>query len=350
MARIAIITRPEPGSPRVLAECLHRAIGAAGRESQIFFKTGALKRLLRHEEVKERCGWLTWTAFKGAHWISDWFFFRSLRGFDALVVSDCIPLAFYKDSYSIERLKKRAAIPVMIYEVYYLGNAPTIVAELEQNGHSGIDRYDWHLAVSEVTEIRQTPGYPWSQVGLFLKGTGLQPNEKKALLAIVDFARPGHEAIRGAQIRALKELEIPYVSLERKYAISEIRALYQQATFYFMQSLEAFGVPIAECLSCGCLVFTPDSSWPMSWRLDQHPQVHGPGTLSPCFVVYRDREDLKAKLLEIKACYDGRTTPQEVFRTFLRDYPSFYEGNMEALEEILTKVENKELMKRSSTW
>ncbi len=102
-----------------------------------------------------------------------------------------------------------------------------------------------------------------------------------------------------------------------------------------MQSPEAFGLPIAECLSCGSYVFTPDSAWPMSWRLDEAPEVHGPGNLPECFVVYRGKDDLKEKIGKIRKSFDSIKTPVTVANCFNRFYPTFYSGNQDALREFI---------------
>ena len=63
-------------------------------------------------------------------------------------------------------------------------------------------------------------------------------------------------------------------------------------------------MPIAECLSCGAYVFTPDTSWAMAWRLDDVVQIHGPGKLADCFVVYDGQQGLQEKLRHFKTEYD----------------------------------------------
>jgi hypothetical protein len=140
-------------------------------------------------------------------------------------------------------------------------------------------------------------------------------------------------------------LNIPYVSLEKSYTISEIRSIYMASTFYFMQSSESFGLPIAECLCCGSIVFSPDSSWPMSWRLDENPQVHGPGNLPECFIIYNGMEEMKIKLQNIISNYDLDNTPQKIFDIFYDHYPTFYDGNLKAVEEVFNKIKKKELIK-----
>jgi hypothetical protein len=344
MIRLAIVTRPQNSSPRVLAECLALFIPLFGVYSRIFYRINAFKRLLKYSSVSQKYSQFTWLIYKMIFSLGDKLFIRTLKTYDAIIISDCSPAGFLLSTYDIERLRKiTGIIPILFYEVYYLGNAPTQLEMLNKNKCPTIERYNWHLAVTNITEIKNEPAPPWSQIGLYLKGTGLRPNIKGQLMAVVDFVRSGYEDYRYEQIQALKELRIPYISLDKKYSIPEIRRIYQQATFFFIQFPEAFGLPIAECLSCGSYIFTPDSSWAMSWRLDKNPLVHGPGTLPECFVVYNGRNELKAKLKEIINDYDLSKTPQKVFDIFIRNYPTYYEANQMEFKDVLRRIERKEL-------
>lgn len=340
MAKLAIITRSQNSSPRVLAESLNMLIKKLGSDSEIHFKINVIKRLLNYKDVKEKHNRVLWFIYKCIFLVSDRFYLKKLKNFQAIIISDCCPLGFLNNEYNIEKLRLLLGnIPILFYEVYYLGNAPSQIKMLKKNNHHTIDRYNWHLSVSQVTEIKNKPTAPWSQVGIYLKGLGLKPVTKKELLAIVDFAQPGFENFRKEQIKVLNELNIPFISLERRYKIEEIRKIYQNGTFYFMQSTEAFGLPIAECLCYGNYIITPNSSWPMSWRLDENPQIHGPGKLPECFIVYDDDKQLKNTLEALKENYDLEKTPKKVFDMFLENYPSFYEGNPTALKEVLEKID-----------
>jgi len=344
MIKVAILSRAEDASPKVLAQTLNEFILQTEHRSEVFYNLKAVRRLSSHSEVGELHGRLPWALYRTWHYLRDRLFFRKLKTFDAVIISECSPSAFLRHSFNIDKLKSRiGGKPVLYYEVYFLGNAPTIQDKLRRGQHHSIEKYDWHLAVSKVTEIRQEPQRPWSHTGLYLKSTGLRPTPKKRLLAVVDFEREGHEEFRRIQIRVLEELAIPYVSLDKRYTIQQIRDIYRQATFFFIQFREAFGIPIAECLCCGCYVLMPDPSWAMSWRLDAAPQVHGPGVMADCFIVYDGADDLRKRLAALKESYDLQATPLEVFATFRQHYPAFYEGNLESLKEILTKLEQHEI-------
>jgi hypothetical protein len=341
MVKVAIVTSPDNGSPRVLAETLNDFISQTGHHSEVLYELGAVRRLKSYADVKTAHGFLPWMLYKALHLVGDFRVFKRLKTFDAIVICECCPAAFLKHSLNIQRFRARVGkTPILYYEVYFLENAPTTVAKLREGSHYLTDQFDWHLAVSEVTEIKSKPQRPWSQIGLYLKSSGLAPNPKKGLLAVVDYERAGHEEIRRNQIQILEELKIPYIPLEKRYTIREIREIYQRATFYFIQFREAFGLPIAECLCCGSYVLMPDSSWAMSWRLDEDPQVHGPGVMAECFVVYSDINDLRRRMINLKEKYDLQETPRKIFEVFRRYYPTFYDGNPDSLKEVMRRIED----------
>jgi hypothetical protein len=342
MLKIAILSGPENGSPRVLAETLDQLIKETGYASEIFYQSKAIRRLLSANQVKVNK--ILWFLFKLKNFMADRRLFAKLREKDAVVICDWTPHGFYKDTYNIPKFKTLIDNkPVLYYAVQYLWNSPTIIQRLKDGNHDLQERYDWHLSVSPVTELRGTPAPPWSQIGMNLKSTGLKPVIKKEFLAIVDFLRPGYEQYRETQIKVLEELKIKYISFEREYSVSEIRELYKMSGLIFLQFPEAYGLPIAECLACGSYIGTPDTSWPMSWRLDEKLEVHGPGTLPECFLVYNGAEELKTKLIALRDNYDLAKTPQKVFDTFYKYYPTFYEGNKESLLDVFKRIEQNNL-------
>ncbi|MBN2486811.1 MAG: hypothetical protein JXB34_12625 [Bacteroidales bacterium] len=339
MLKIAIVSGPENGSPKVLSATLEKFILNTGNYARKFYRVKALTRLFPAKTVNENK--LLWIVFKLLHFIGDSLFFSSLKNFDAVIVCSCTPYAFYKHSYNVKAFKKKIDNkPVLYYAVQYLENSPTIKKRLVEGGHDLLGRYDWHLTVSPITELRGTPAPPWSQIGLYLKSSGLVPMPRKEFLVVVDFLRPGYEQYREIQLKVLKELNIAYISLEKPYSMEEIRAIYQKASVYFIQFPEAYGMPIAECLACGSYIGTPHSAWAMSWRLDEKVEVHGPGTLPECFLVYDNEDDLREKLIVLRDKYHLENTPKAVFDNFFAHYPSFYDGNMPALKEVLGRIES----------
>jgi hypothetical protein len=343
MLKIAILSGPENGSPKVLARTLEPLIKDSGHYPQIFYRIKALTRLFSAKQVNSNK--FLWIFFKITHFIGDQVFFAKLKRKDAVIVCACSPYGFYKDSYNIAKFKKIIKNkPVLYYAVQYLENSPTIKEKLKSGGHASIERYDWHLTVSAITEIRGIPAPPWNQIGLNLKSSGLKPEQKDEFLAVVDFVRPRYENYREIQIKVLEELGIKYISLEKPYTLEEIREIYKRSSIYFIQFPEAYGMPIAECLACGSYIGTPHSSWPMSWRLDEKVEVHGSGTLPECFFVYDGEENLKKQLKELKDNYDLKNTPKKVFDDFYKHYPTFYEGNMVSLQDVLKRIGTKNLI------
>lgn len=339
--KIAIITRSDDRSPKVLAQGLEAMLKAAGAGCTIFYETGALIRLQSLTQALKFPVTVPKRIYSKLKFFKrDKNFLRELRNYDAVIVSECTPNGFWRGYYAIEKLKRRIKKPILFYEVYYLGNAPTQLERLKQEGEPGPERYDWHLAVTDVTEIRTSAGKGWTRVGLDLSYTGLRPLPKKEFLVLVDFVQPGYEHYRQEQLEVLDKAGIAYVALEGSYTMEAIRALYRRASVLLIQFPEAFGLPIAECLACGAYIFTPDSSWAMSWRLDEQPGVHEKGKLAPCFVEYADAPDLKNKLLDLQAHYDLEKTPATVFTQFVEYYPHFYYGERDVVKSLLKMIEN----------
>jgi hypothetical protein len=333
LLKIAILTRSKYGSPRILAESLQIQLSENGIDAGLLFDIDVLSRLVSYRDSK--LSFHFWLQKKITHWFSDRRVMQALKQVDAVIISECIPNAYWKRLYNVPKLKAIIKKQVFIYEVYWLGNAPTQIAALQNSGDELNERYDGHLFISPVTEIRAGHLSNTFCIGLLAKTWNLQPLPKKDLLALVDFVQPGYEAYREMQISNLQKAGIPFIALEKRLTIVEIRDIYRKACLYFMSSFEAFGLPILECLCCGAQVFTPDSGWPMSWRLDKAPWVHGSGNLPGCFTVYKEEDDLLEKLLIFKKNYNPVETPVQVFNGFIKHYPAFYEGNQLELERFL---------------
>lgn len=337
--KIGILTRKDHRSPRVLARSLQAQLQGNVIDVEILFELDVLNRLVGYRDSK--LSFHFWLQKKILHWFSDRMVIQALKKVDALVISECIPNAFEKSMYNIEKLKDILKKPVFIYEVYWLGNAPTQIETLRNRGYEVNERYDGHLFVSPVTEIRARHLPNTFCIGLLAKTWNLKPLPKYELLALVDFAQPGYEAYRELQISQLTRVGIPYIALEKRYSIEEIRDIYRKVSILFLQFPEAFGLPILECLSTGAQVFTPDSGWPMSWRLDENPEVHGPGILPSCFTVYNGGDDLLQKLLKFKENFNPVETPVRIFNDFLKTYPTFYNGNSIELRGFIDFIESK---------
>lgn len=313
----------------------------AGYEAALFYQAKAAKRLVDARTARVPA-WLWW-IYRRLHWWADSRLFSKLAQMDAVILCGTTPNAFRRRSYDVDRLRRATGRPVLYYSVQYLENAPSLVRRLRDQGDHGVEVFDWHLAVSDVTELRGRPRPPWHHIGLYLRSTGLRPVEKSSFLAVVDFARPGFERYRHEQVQVLTDLGIPFLTLDRPYPMAEIRQVYRRASLFFIQFPESFGMPIAECLACGALICTPHSSWPMAWRTDEEPTMHGEGQLPECFLLYQNVEDLRAKVATLRDEYDLKVTPQRVFDSFLETYPERYEGNQEALAAVMERIQSRRL-------
>jgi len=336
--RIAILTRPDFRSPRVLADSLKLQLEKEEVQVEIFDSINILNRMVSFRNSK--LSFHFWLKRKLINYFSDWTKIKKLKNFDAIVVSECAPNGFFKQLYNVEKLKERVKKPIGFYEVYYLGNAPTQIQFLEKNNEPLLDRYDFHLSISNVTEIKGTDSNNWYPIGIKGESWNLKPLQKKEIIAIIDFEFPGNEKIRKIQINALNKAGIKYISLESSYTIIEIRKIYQQGAIYFMQSFEAFGLPILECLCSGCQIFTQESWWPMSWRINANPQIHGGGTLPECFTVYHNEEQLVKELKAFKDNYDLVVSPSKIFEIFLAHYPNFFLGNNAEMKRLIYCLKN----------
>lgn len=321
-----------------MATSLQAQFQGDGIDAEILFELDVLNRLVGYKDSK--LSFHFWLQKKIINWFRDRRVIQALKQVDAVVISECIPNAFWKSLYNVEKLKAILKKPVFIYEVYWLGNAPSQIETLQNSGFEVNERYDGHLFVSPVTEIRARLLPNTFCVGLLAKTWNLKPHPKQELLALVDFAQPGYEAHREIQISQLTMAGIPFIALERSYTIEEIRSIYQQISIFFVQFPEAFGLPILECLCTGAQVFTPHSGWPMSWRLDENPEVHGPGILPDCFTVYNGEDDLLHKLLIFKENFQPEITPLTVFADLVKYYPGFFNGDDDAIKKFLKFIKN----------
>ena len=341
--RILILTRIDDASPKVLAISLKNMLERQGVKVDVSFRINILKRMNNHNYLSSSLG-LTYLRIKNKlkYFIKDLKFIRDLKAYDAVIISECTPNSFWLDYYAIEKLKLIISPkPVVLYEVYFLGNTPYQINKLLEQGNPTIERYYWHLAVAEVTEIHAKPKPPWSCIGLDLKSMGLKPSIKKEFFAIVDFKQPGYEKERRMQIKALEFLKIPYISFSSRMPMEEIRDYYKRASLIFVQSPEAFGLPIAECLSYGTAVFTKEIEWVMSWRI-LNTDIINKFTLPECFYVYNNYERLVKQLEQLREEYHQKKTPITVFNTFIANYPHFYEGDDLPLKDFLKIIKKNQ--------
>ena len=117
-------------------------------------------------------------------------FLKQMRQFDVIIVVNSIIPAFLKEFFRDEAVRYwLPKTPIVLYDVFYLptrgpwgrwlreGNPSKGVA---QPGHWGLERYDWYLVGSVVSECPLPAGrQPYSLVGLNFVHDSLLSNRRK---------------------------------------------------------------------------------------------------------------------------------------------------------------------------
>ncbi len=261
--------------------------------------------------------------------------------FDLIVVVCHIPTAFVRRELAgIEKIRSMFDIPIILYQNYYLGTRgnwyQNIVKPTNYGGGFGLERYDWYLAASVISEYPLTgEGHPCSVIGHDLVDDSLNVNTDKPFKVLLDFERKGFEKYRAIQLRALEETGTQYTQLSGRYSQQQIRALYSEHSALFLSFRESFGLPILENQLCGNFIFSPYKHWAPSHYLNKQAVQNDEGLLGSNFRVYEnDLERLKLQLVQCKAHYH----PQQVREVFEAQYPQFYHGDLGALKIMLDKV------------
>ncbi len=340
---VAILTRPDNKSPKVLAQSFKSMCSQISVKADIFYEgaalLGRLFSLFDNRLFKKNFHFIF--RQKLVNYISDQWLIIKLRKYDLIVISECIPNAYWRGYYDVEKLKKKIRKPIAIYEVYYLGNSITHTNLLNQGCHYGIDRYDWNFSISEIAEIRKKPSIylKWTSIGLHIANCGLKPLVKNEIIAVIDFAQKGFEQYRDEQIEVLASFpQIKLIYLDGEYTNDEIRKIYGKASLFFVQFPEAFGVSIAECLSTGSQVIVKDINWAMSWRLqNDKSEEYLPG----CFYVYENSYNLNKFLQEFLNNFDSHKSSLNVYDTFIKHYSHFYNGDLQSLKASFDDIEKQ---------
>jgi hypothetical protein len=354
--RIAILGDRERGYVEPMAEGLQRMMRKAGVESQLLYD--GIERFSRipmpfRRYVQDRStGHLARNTLRYLKTIpSSYQFVSELRKFDAVVMVNSIARAFLTDFFCDEAVRAMLPdVPIVLYDVFYLPTRGPWGRWLKEgkpevgvttSGNWGLDRYDWYLVASVISECPMPQGpQPYSLIGLNLEEETLRPEPKAEFRALIDFAQPGHEKQRSIQISGCEKTRTKYTVLEGSYSLSEIRTIYRQSSIYFVAHRESFGLPVCEVQACGAYVFTPYSNWCPSHWLKPDIFQEGPGILPPNFVVYNNElETLVSKIERIKQDYD----PRAVFDSLLQQHPQHYYGNQAELERFLTLLEKREI-------
>lgn len=341
--KVAILTRPDNKSPRILANSLSNSLEEIGVESYIIYDMGFLRRLVPFSRtLRFKTNLHYRIQQKLINFFEDRKLVNRLKAFDAIVVCECIPNAFWRNYYDIERLKRIIKRPMGLYEVFFLESAPHFMEKLNKNNDYINNLYNFELAISRVSYTNCELSNRKFEIGLNLKSMGLEPQRKSKLTALLDFEWDGENKYINEQIKVLRELGVEFVQLKGTYAIEEIRELYKKCGIFFIQHFESFGLPISECLAYGAIVFTPNSGWPMAFRLNKNLEVYGTGELAECFVVYNGEDDLKLKLLKYIESFDTKKCHIKNFETYINNYPHFYNGNIEELLRFKKLIKSNE--------
>jgi len=338
--RIAILTNNANSYPKPMGLGLQRMLSKCGIDSDVItdgwdrircapqLRVGSLRDVMTLKPLRA-----VWNEKRKAR------FLKTLVAYDAVVVVSHLPAAYMR--YFLDDTAVRKALgrrPVILYDLVYLptrggwgdalrnGNPSLGVPE---GGHWGIERYDWHLCVSVVSETPlPTEPQPCSIVGLDIDDGSLFP-EQTEFRALIDFERPEFSAERSVQLEALQRAGIPYTELRGQYSSADIRAIYRKSAIYFIAFRESFGLPICEVQACGGLVATPYSEWVPSHWIKEDLHQPGPGQLGGNFLVYdNDVEKLTEMLIRWKEQWSAEVTRA----SFLREYPHYYTGDTTALQ------------------
>jgi len=266
-----------------------------------------------------------------------------LKQFDAVIVVGHMPSAFMRHFMRDSLLRQQLPdIPIVLYDLVYLPTRGSWMKYLREGspqhgipdgGHFGLERYDYYLCVSVVSEYPLPPEpNPYALIGVNLDDGSLYSDQNEDFVALLDFERSNHLEERRIQIEVLKETNTKYVQLSGSYPIEKIRAIYRKSSIYFLAHRESFGLPICELQACGSYIFTPYSEWcPSHWIKDDLSQP-GAGQLSPNFVVYHnDKQKLIQEITRIKASF----VPGEARKTFETYHPQLLRGNIAELKKFI---------------
>jgi hypothetical protein len=360
---VVILSRSKNRSPLVLAQSLKSQLENCGcRVTLVGDADGLLRRILPLSELPIR--WSNRLHYRIRQKLLNFFRDRKsinmMKTADAVILSECIPNAFWKNYYDIETLRKLLGpIPIGFLEVFFLRGAPVLRQRLEFDGDHLEDRYDFHLGVSVISYVKHKPSNNEFAVGLALDAiSGLNSTQRKEFHVLVDFVYPGNEDLLNHQCQVLKAHCIPFTVLQGEYSFEEIRKLYRQSAVLLIQHPESFGLPIAECLACGCMIMTPHSAWPMAFRIEESPtpvnenpvrtngelQDYGHGILPPeLFRIFEGKQAFENSIVALRAEYDQDFTPQNTARTFRSIYPQFCVGDNQEVQRLCTLLRRSDL-------
>ena len=286
-----------------------------------------------------------------------------LRDADVIVVVAHVPGSLSRHTLqNIEKLREMLpAIPIVNYDLIYLptvekwsdamlrGDLSDISADEKQlitPPPFGMERYDWYLVASEMSEIPMPEGpQPYSRIGIDIDDGTLHPDQGEELHVLVDFeqTRKDYLSFREIQIEALERSGTSYEVLDGRFTREEIREKYRKAGAFMLAHRESFGLPICELQACGSQIFTPRGEWAGAHWIKPDVSTPGHGLHSSNFVTYENTVDALVKELEVakKDFNPGRRV-----ETFKKSHPQLFHGDRDALRRFLERVESGEIHSR----
>lgn len=265
-------------------------------------------------------------------------YYADIMSADCLIVVDNCPNVFYRLSISrVEDLRKTYSGPIVNYDLHYLPNQGWYGMIKEQDyANFGLERFDWYLPASLVTEYAIPRGIPpiYNCIGFDLRSADLKP-EQNEFTALLDFEHIGYEEERRVQIQALEITHTKYICLKGRYTRDEIRTLYRKCSIFFTSVRESFSLPVIEVQLCGGLIATPYAKWLPAHFVDKNIYEQGEAKLGRNFVVYDNKIDKLVQLLE-RARNNFNSTKN--LNRFKEDYPSYFSIDDGSLMEFCKAV------------
>jgi glycosyltransferase involved in cell wall biosynthesis len=280
---------------------------------------------------------------------------NQLQNFDVIVVVGHAPNAFMNHFLRDESLRRSLPhVPIVLYDLVYLPTRGlwgkylkegSVEHGIPTGGHYGLERYDYYLCASVVSESPMPAGtQPYSLIGLKLDRKTLFASQKPEFIALLDFERPDHQAERQIQIQALEATQTQYIELKGSYSLETIRELYRRCSIYLIAHRESFGLPICELQACGSYIFTPYSHWCPSHWLKADLSQAGAGDLPPNFVVYdNDLEKLTQAITHKKRIYKADLVRQN----FQDHHPHLLHGDLDELQSFVERLKISKIHSRS---
>jgi hypothetical protein len=357
MLKILILSNNENSYVKPLSDGLAKAISALGHECEVmenghlllnkhsnfaflkkmttnFVKSIASSLLKKYFKIEQN-EWLTAQRRQ--------LFKEKIQKADLIILTAHIPNNFLQSHFSmIEDIRRETDVPIVNYDLVYLPTRLFWKNKIKEanSGQMLMDRYDWYLAVSYVSEEGLKGDYhPFHHIGLDITHPDLRVSPKE-FVAILDFPQKGFEAERTLQLEVLRELNIPFITLKSPLSKSDLFAIYRKGALFFLSFRESFGLPIVENQLCGNKIVTPYKHWVPSHQLKMDYTQDGEGALNNNFLVYNnDKETLKKMLLAEQKKYN----PEQVYEDFKKDYPHNFGINAAALNDFLHKIEQKSI-------